>query len=701
MNKILNIFVNPFLISIPITLVVFFLLPSLFSKYNIDIVRIQKQNESQVYFHDIDNDSFSECIYLGYDKKNHTFPCLKCWTDVEINKDRKLIDQYNSDKVWLPDHNPIFDDFDNDHFDEIFFFEYSSDSLFLKGIDPLGGKNIFLDYFIGNVDIVDSFPDFWITYGGFYDLNSDGYKEFIFCISAGFSLEPRAIYTFDLRNNELIINDLKYAYIYHPKIGYDKSSGYVITTSSLTPENAPGPYGNYYCDAHSRLFVFNDRLKLLFQPIVQKRRKSSIISTVINEGSELFIYAIFNGETNNDTSWLIKYNKTGEEIKRVEIFNRNYRFLILESKDKFKLNLYNSSTNVCFEVTNDLEFINKHHNIKIGEKIEQLDLNDDGSNELITCDIETSEIIIYQNGFKHPLFVNFPEIHEWFFQVSKCNFKDESANLYIQSNGIGRYYLFLENDLYYFKYPFYFLVYLLISMFLFFLLQIQKQNLQKKFEQEKRMTELELLTIKNQIDPHFTFNAINTLSSIFYKEDKETAHKFLVDFSSLIRNTLNNSKKIAIPLKDEIDFVQNYLKLQQFRYSNKFDFEIHIDKEVDRNIIIPRMIIQTFAENAVKHGLVNKEGKGRLDIDIHPMTPSRRMSEPQHLQIDITDDGIGREKSKQVFNYKQISTGKGHEIIKQIVDMYNKLNKASVGFEIIDLSNNDGSVSGTKVEIRV
>ena len=213
------------------------------------------------------------------------------------------------------------------------------------------------------------------------------------------------------------------------------------------------------------------------------------------------------------------------------------------------------------------------------------------------------------------------------------------------------------------------------------------------------MTELELLTIKNQIDPHFTFNAINTLSSFFYEGDKKTAHEFLVDFSALIRNTLNNSKKISIPLKDEIEFVENYLKIQQFRFIDKFDFSFQIDKEVDLNTMIPRMIIQTFAENAVKHGLVNKEGKGKLEISIHGVTLSDPVNNPGRLQIEITDDGIGRKKSKQVQNYKKISTGHGHKIIKQIVEMYNRLNKTEVSFEISDLKDFEGGSKGTKVVI--
>jgi len=506
-----------------------------------------------------------------------------------------------------------------------------------------------------------------------------------------------------------MVNDVKYAVINNPVVNHNPATGFIITVHSSAPENAPGPFREYFSDSLTYLFVFNEKLEFLFPPVVQTRRKSGIGSIAINKGAELFIYAIFNGETNQDTSWLMKLNTQGDLIARKSLYSRHYGFFSYKGHSNSNLILVNRSTDEIFEVTPQLDFIKRKNNVLLGDKIHQFDLNNDGVLELITCRWNISKVFIYQKGFRHPVIIDFPELDAKHFQVSKCNFMDGGANFYFQSNGKGRYYLFSKNDFYFFKYPFYLGLYLAISLFLYLLLKLQKQNLQKKFEQEKRMTELELLTIKNQIDPHFTFNAINTLSAFIYSEDKKSAHQFLVGFSGMIRNTLNNSTKISIPLKDEIEFVENYLKLQQFRFVNKFDFAFQIDQNVDVDLMVPRMIIQTFAENAVKHGLVNKVGKGMLTIAIHPsgdihtMTQSHRMNkpEPARLQIEITDDGIGRKKSKQAQNYRQTSTGHGHQIIKQIVEMYNRLNKTKVSFEITDLYDADKKCIGTKVLIQI
>ena len=698
MNRIFNFFLNPFVISIPVVFLIIWVLPNIFNKYDVQFVRSVNPKTNKLYYHDLNHNFYSEFIYLGYEKENNTYPCIKCWTDVTITGEKKLLDQYNFSNKWVPNHDLIIGDYNNDNSDELYVFTYSNDSLFLMGLDPLVKKSTILNQFISLITIENNLPDFYITDGGFYDLNSDGFKEFVFCINAGHSLEPRAIFAFDIQNEKLITHDVKYALIEKPKIGYDSIYRYIISTSSWAPENAPGPYEELYCDAYSWLFVFNEDLDFLFPPIEQKRRKSSISSIVLKEDHELFIYAIFRGETNDDTSWLIKYNRYGKEVGKTSLFQRKNQFLEIENTSGSDLYLYNRSTNIVFKVTPELKFVD-HKEVKLGEQIIQLDIDSDGKNELITFDYQYSQLIIYQQGFKHPVFIDFLDLPKSSYHVSKCNFIDSKNTLFFQNRDTGNFYRYSKNFLYYFKFPFYLGMYLLISLFLHFLLRYQKLNLHRKFEQEKKMTELELLTIKNQIDPHFTFNAINTLSSIFFKEDKKSAHEFLVDFSSLIRNTLNHSKKIAIPLKDELDFVQNYLKLQQFRYSDKFDFKIQIDKEVNHNTMVPRMIIQTFAENSVKHGLVNKEGKGSLTINIHSITGNDRINQNSHLQIEITDDGIGREKSKQVQNYKQISTGKGHDIIQQIVEMYNRLNKTEVSFEINDLKDVDGKNNGTKVSI--
>nr|NQU92080.1 hypothetical protein [Bacteroidota bacterium] len=153
MNRILNLFLNPFVISLPIALVVILLLPSFFDRYKVELVKQKMTRIDQNYFHDLNHDSLSESITLSYERENLTDPCLKCWTDLFVSGDRTFIQQYNSPKRWLPKHDLMFGDFDKDNIEEVYFFEYSSDSLFLKGIDPMGTGKIIVDDFIAKVKI--------------------------------------------------------------------------------------------------------------------------------------------------------------------------------------------------------------------------------------------------------------------------------------------------------------------------------------------------------------------------------------------------------------------------------------------------------------------------------------------------------------------------------------------------------------------
>ena len=227
---------------------------------------------------------------------------------------------------------------------------------------------------------------------------------------------------------------------------------------------------------------------------------------------------------------------------------------------------------------------------------------------------------------------------------------------------------------------------LALSGIIFRILFVQKRN--ARTEREK--IELQLKTIKNQIDPHFAFNAINMIGSLVYKGDPDTVYDYFTRFANLIRSTLQDSEKIARPLNEELEFVKNYIEIQKARFKGKFDFTLNVDKETDLKTEVPKMIIQTFAENAIKHGLMHKKDGGWLFINIQ-----QRNSQ---LTISIEDNGIGREKAATL---SKGSTGKGMQIIDQIFTLYNKLFNYKINRQIVDLKDKNGNAAGTKVVITI
>ncbi len=229
------------------------------------------------------------------------------------------------------------------------------------------------------------------------------------------------------------------------------------------------------------------------------------------------------------------------------------------------------------------------------------------------------------------------------------------------------------------------------TILLTYLFLINKKKKQiEKIETEKKITELQLNTIRGQIDPHFTFNVINSIASVIYKEDKESAMKMFNKFSNLLRVVITSSAKTYRSIDDEISFVKNYLEIEKFRFKDKFEYSITLDKNVDKYKNIPKMVIQTHVENAIKHGLMHKEKEGKLSISI-------KCNDNENIII-IEDNGIGRKKAKHL---SKQSTGIGLKIINSYYDLFNKYNKEKIIQEIIDLEDVSDNSSGTKIIIKI
>jgi len=192
------------------------------------------------------------------------------------------------------------------------------------------------------------------------------------------------------------------------------------------------------------------------------------------------------------------------------------------------------------------------------------------------------------------------------------------------------------------------------------------------------------------MDPHFTFNALNTISSVIYKEDKEKAYRYFTKFSKLVRSSLEVSDKITRSLEDEVDFTKNYLDLEKIRFRDQFEYSIHMDKTVNKETMVPKMILHNYAENAVKHGLKHKEEDRCLEIEI--------FLQDHILNISIKDNGVGRKQAK-VLN--EFSTGKGLKIMNNIYDLYFKLYKVRIKQEIEDLTDAAGNIKGTRVVLKI
>ena len=203
---------------------------------------------------------------------------------------------------------------------------------------------------------------------------------------------------------------------------------------------------------------------------------------------------------------------------------------------------------------------------------------------------------------------------------------------------------------------------------------------------------LALKSLRSQMNPHFIFNALNSVNSFIASSDERTANRYLSDFSQLMRSVLENSDEDFIPLKKEIELLELYTKLEHFRFKDKFDYAIKIDDAINiQEYQIPPMLLQPYIENAVWHGLRYKLEKGQLNINIHQKNNSE-------ITITISDDGIGRDRSialKTEHQKKQNSKGMGN--VRKRVAILNEMYKDKVAVLVDDFQ--DAEDVGTKVVV--
>jgi tetratricopeptide (TPR) repeat protein len=210
------------------------------------------------------------------------------------------------------------------------------------------------------------------------------------------------------------------------------------------------------------------------------------------------------------------------------------------------------------------------------------------------------------------------------------------------------------------------------------------------------ISELNQTNLRQQMNPHFIFNTLNSIQYYVFQNDKISANNYMTKFASLIRKTLENSRHTEISIKEELDALHLYLELEELRFKEKFDWTIRVDDEIDTLAFrIPTMLIQPYVENAISHGLMNKEdGKGYLQVEMQ--------LHDEQIICTIEDNGIGRVKAMELKKernnkHRSLGTNITESRLKLVNEIYGKNMKVAY----TDLMNERGEPAGTKVEINI
>ena len=241
----------------------------------------------------------------------------------------------------------------------------------------------------------------------------------------------------------------------------------------------------------------------------------------------------------------------------------------------------------------------------------------------------------------------------------------------------------------------------LFSIFIFNRLKLirkQKKKLDNAYEQleESKKNELAVSNLKalqSQMNPHFIFNALNSVQDLVLLQDIRNSNKYLGKFSDLIRKILLSSKEQFITLEEEVEILSLYLDLEKLRFGEDFviDLQCNVSEKQQDEIMLPAMFIQPYIENAIKHGLFHKEGKKELMVHFNIKNNA--------LECIIKDNGIGQKKAAE-FKQKRLHlhTGFSTEAINERIRLLNQTSDQKIELEVEDLFENEIAV-GTKITL--
>ncbi len=234
-----------------------------------------------------------------------------------------------------------------------------------------------------------------------------------------------------------------------------------------------------------------------------------------------------------------------------------------------------------------------------------------------------------------------------------------------------------------------------------YMIQTRSNRIRLREEQKRKLQEAELKTkdaelqaLRNQMNPHFVFNALNSIQNFVFKNDAKKANYYLSRFSKLMRDGLQFARLKYISLKEEVIFLNTYLELEKMRFPDKFQYRIIVDEEIPTNkYFIPPLLFQPILENAVKHAFKNIDYEGMLEIHFEEKVPG------ELLKITITDNGDGFNIESVNKTTKSKNKSLGLEIISNQIALLNSEGKdRKASFQIFNRNTLDTQLRGTQVE---
>lgn len=677
MRRLQYILTHPIFLGSLIGLIIILVLPDFGSKYTLAIEQTERQIR-RIYYEDLDTDGDYEKIVPHENSLGYASYSI-------YTKDRMVIDQWNFPSHYLsPSLSLSFLDFDDNGFKEIVHLTSSGDSIFLNYTEPLKengieGKNILIDRMLPTQEKYDPLN----TEVFLYEKGAGESGDYLFAVRTGFSAYPRNVYRHDpltksLEKSPFLTNNV----VLGGTKDLDGDGKEEILALNHASGNTIDSTITSNSDYSAWITILDDDLDFYFPQIEIPEDYSGIRGIQEHNGQ---IFAIIQTGGPGTSSHILQLDHKG--IVQDTISMDSNANIVLQTTDN-GFAIHDLAAGNLFLYNNPLS-LERTISITPNSRVDYLDIDGDLNKEWVQIDSNNGQITVYDNEFKNPTLLDLPDWEFGNYWWGARTDKILGKHFWIRSDSRAYGISYSLNPMYSLKYLAYLGILVACIVLVYLISLAQKYRLQQKRKLETQIAELQLKTIKNQVDPHFIFNAMNALGEMTLTDNKLEADRFISEFANLMRKTLDGSDKIAHSLKEELAYVDNYIRLQRIRYANKFDFFKEVDEQLSLSVLVPKHALHTYIENAIKHGMSRDSGLV-LKYGAH--------KHPKGVLLFVEDNagGIGSSKLS-----KKFSTGSGLNIIEQIFSLYTRLTRRKVSHRLVNLQEENGQPKGLRVEILV
>lgn len=693
---------HPIVIALVLGFVAFLLVDVQPGKYRFELIRTEKQKAdpylNQTYYADLNDDGRTERIVFANSNPEN------CYAIVFLDNNQ-VLDQWNfMGNMTYSSAGYFLGDYDHDNFKELVSFSVLDHRVLMNVVEPYPAKkHLVVDLMIDTIPVGKKDGYLVVPSVKFLDINDDGMDELVISIITYDAYQPRKSYIYDMVNVKLVssphagtaLNELFWAdldgdgeleflaqnnssnnypdgNIFLP----DTVSWLVILDEDLQFEKVPKPSGTLFGATTPLILEGKDSTKAWYFTFFYQNEMA--VCQWYEVGSNLSLDTVpspvpdpkfiaekvhFSADRKNK----ILLNENWNKMCRIEGFE--FEPPVRFGRSMIPVPIYNGEGG-----PDDLQYAFQYER---------------NSDFVVFYDSDLKKIA----GFKVP-----PSGAEYDICWAGVNDNIWTMQLMEESNHT---YLSVRLN------PWRnlgFLVFMALStgfyLFILAIQAIQKSRLQAKEVMRREILELQLKSVRNQLDPHFTFNALNTLSGLSLTGDSEGVNHFIDHFSRLLRTQLQSANQVMVSLQSELNFIRDFFELQRIRFDHEIHLEIELGTNTDLNRMIPKMMILNHVENAIKHGLRPKlqlnRREGRAGDLASVWVRIRELS--GKLIITIEDNGVGRENCMIPESEKM---HKGLESEDQIIRSVRQLYNLSVARHYEDLADANGNPAGTRVILEI